>query len=263
MARSLEASPGIVDGFLDWFERHKFGVIGTLLLHSLVLFTLVLSEISNAKSPEELAQKDIEVTPPLSDQEFFELEQQLAQNSDANAPNDLQTLVSNITAQRAQTAGISRAEQERMAGSVEQDLQAFEQAEFERLAQERRERGEEVVIPPLDPSKWNKELYMEKRAEPAKVEGNVAVEHDLAGRSHQQLDVPAYTCKGAGRVAVKVSVSRDGTVRNTDIDPARTTTSDACMVEGALASAASARFNALSTAPDPQRGTILYTFIAQ
>ena len=33
------------DRFLDWFERHKFGVIGTLMLHTFMLFGMAMSKL--------------------------------------------------------------------------------------------------------------------------------------------------------------------------------------------------------------------------
>ena len=32
--------------FLDWFERHKFGVVGTLMLHTFMLFGMALTTFS-------------------------------------------------------------------------------------------------------------------------------------------------------------------------------------------------------------------------
>lgn len=264
MAQHLQAQGNGFDRFLDWFERHKFGVIGTLLLHTVIMFVLAISQIRTDPKPETVAETELEVLPALSDQEFEKLQQQLATSAGPTELSEVKSMVSNITAHRViENAWPSQATQQRMAEAIEQDLKAFEQAEFDRLAQERHERGEDVVMPQLDPSKWNKELYMEKAAEPAKVQGNAAVWHDLKDRVEQRLDVPAFTCKGQGQVAVSVSVDREGTVQRTEVDAANTTTSDACMIERALGSASSARFNGAPGAPQPQRGTIFYLFVAQ
>lgn len=104
---------------------------------------------------------------------------------------------------------------------------------------------------------------MEKRAKPVKVEGLTTVSYDLVGRSDVRLDVPAYLCKGSGRVVVRVAVDRNGTVTRAELDVASTNTVDGCMVEHALSSASTARFSRALTAPQPQRGTITYLFLAQ
>jgi hypothetical protein len=203
---------------------------------------------------------ELDVLPATNDVEFENFQQELAQGGTSA---DLKSLVSNVTAQRAANPWPSRATQERMATQIEEDLHKMEQEEFDRLAQERHESGGDVVVPQLDPSKWNKELYMQKAAEPVKVQGNAAVWHDLKDRMESRLDIPAYTCRGQGQVAVKVAVDHDGVVVKHELDAANTTTNDECMIERALASAAEARFNASTMAPDPQRGTIHYVFIAQ
>lgn len=248
------------DRFLDWFERHKVGVIGTLMLHTFLMFGLAVMRLQDEAPEDMVAEAELDVLPPMTDEEFRLVEQQLAEGMNAE---EVMSLVSNITAQRTASTWPSRATQERMSEAIEQDLRNMEQAEFDRLAQERRDRGEEVVVPELDPSKWNKELYMKKAAEPVKVQGNAAVWHDLKDRIEHRLDVPAYTCRGTGQVAVKVAVDRDGSVRRCEVDPDNTTATEDCMLEHALLSSRSARFDPSPSAEDPQRGTIYYVFIAQ
>ncbi len=165
---------------------------------------------------------------------------------------------SNITAERM----MSNAAQARLAERVESDLKAMEQAEFDRLAQERRDQGKEIVIPELDPSKWNKEQYMKTAAEPVKVEGATTVWHDLKGRTRAS-DVPGYLCKEMGRVAITVQVDKAGNVLRATLDPTKSQGADECMLEHALASAKRGKFNALGTAPDPQIGTLYFLFLAQ
>lgn len=240
--------------FLDWFERHKLGIIGTLATHSFLLFTFSLWNVrSNATG--EVAQEmrmdieTIEETDPMLPP---------VRRPELDAPQDVTNATSNITAQhRAFSYSPTK-----MAESVESDLREFEQQEFDRLAQERRDRGEEVVIPQLDPSKWNKERYMEKAAEPVKVEGATTVWHDLHGRVRSD-DVPGYLCKEQGRVAIRIAVDRQGRVTKAEVDASQSVSADDCMLEHAMNSARRARFNSLGTAPDPQNGTLYFLFLPQ
>ena len=73
MAQHLQAQGNGFDRFLDWFERHKFGVIGTLLLHTVIMFVLAISQIRTDPKPETVAETELEVLPALSDQEFEKL----------------------------------------------------------------------------------------------------------------------------------------------------------------------------------------------
>lgn len=251
--------PSTYDRFLDWFDRHKFGVIGTLLLHTFLMLGFAASRLDDRVPDTMAAEPELDVLPPMTDAEFSQVQQQLQEGMDAE---DVKSLVSNITAERLRTTYPSRAAQERMAENIEKELLDMEKAEFHRLAQERTARGEDVVVPELDRSKWDAELYKQKAAEPARVQGNAAVWHDLKERS-EHLEIPAYTCRGQGQVAIKVSVARDGRITKAELDASNTTTKDECMIERAMRSVNNGSFSASGSAPDPQRGTIYYIFIAQ
>ncbi len=242
------------DAFLDWFERNKVGVIGTLALHTLLLMVLTLVGLSNTPREEDRSEIRIEM---VSNEDAEELLERI-DAGEQYVPQQVTNLSSNITAELAKPSFSN----ERLSQRVEEDLRALEQAEFERLAEERKERGEEIEMPQLDPSKWDKERYMEKAAEPVRVEGATTVWHDLQGRVRAN-DVPGYLCRTQGRVAIRVSVDRSGTVLKADFDAARSATVDDCMLEHALRSAKRARFNAAPGSQDPQNGTVFFLFLSQ
>lgn len=239
--------------FLDWFEEHKVAVIGTLTVHTLGLFALTLLHMRTTPREDEISEIRMEL---ISEEEALQMQEAIQQEA-LGIPREVKNLTSNITAEVKPTFS-----QAKLAERVENDLRAFEQEEFDRLAQERRERGEEVEMPQLDPSKWNKELYMDKAAEPVKVEGATTVWHDLQGRVREN-DVPGYLCRTQGRVAIRITVDRNGRVQKAEVDAARSANADECMIEHALRSSQRARFNALSSAPAPQKGTVFFLFMPQ
>jgi len=244
----------MIDSFLDWFEEHKVGVIGTLTVHSLFLFVFTLMSIPLEKVDEQMVEMNMEVLTP---EEMKALDEQTDQQ--VNGPV---TKVSNLTSNITATQTFWTFTTPRMSEAVESELKDLETAEFQRLAQERRDRGEEVEMPTLDPSKFNKDLYREKAAEPVKVEGATTVWHDLQDRVREN-DVPGYLCKTQGRVAIAVSLGTDGTIKKAEFDASRSANADECMIEHALNSSRRARFNSKASAPDPQKGTIYFLFLAQ
>ncbi len=243
-----------MNALLDWIERHQNGVVGTLVLHAVLFLLLTIWTIRATPREEDRSEIRVEV---VTSEEAEEMEERITQELEG-IPQEVRDLSSNITADPGRTAY----SEQRMAERVEQDLREMEQAEFERLAEERRERGEEVEIPELDPSKWNKELYMEKAAEPVRIEGATTVWHDLEGRERMR-DTPGYLCRTPGRVAMRVQVSPSGAVLKAEFDAGRSANADDCMVEHALRSARRARFSPKSNAPDPQLGTVFFLFLAQ
>lgn len=256
--RGYFATGNMFGRFLDWFDRHKYGVVGTLLLHTLMLFAMAMSKLPGEEPTKATPEMVMELAEPADMPPDASLQPPLL----ASVP--VKNLASNSTAATASRPQMwpGRSAQEHIENNVEEDLKEFEAAEFARLAEERKAAGKEVTMPQLDPSKWNKERYMKTEPQPMKVEGLTTVSYDLQGRTDIDLDVPAYLCQGQGRVVVQVAVDRSGTVSRAELDAARTQ-ADACMIEHALTSARTARFNMSSSAPDPQRGNITYTFLAQ
>jgi len=246
------------DRFLDWFERHKFGVVGTLMLHTFMLFAMAMSKLPKENEAADQAEMVMELAAPEDLPSDPMLEPPLSE------PVEVKNLTSNITAEvrpqvRMYPGPQARAE---MASEVEDELLAFEAEEFRKRDSARKAQGKEVVMPELDPSKWDPKRYLPKKNEPARVEGLTTVTYDLVGRTDVYLDVPAYLCMGQGVVVIRVAVGQNGSMRKAEIDEAHTRADD-CMRENALSSAQRARFDASSSAADPQRGTMTYIFLAQ
>lgn len=244
----------MLNAFLDWFEEHKTGVIGTLTLHTAILFICSMLFLRSTPREDEISEIRIDV---VTEEEAEAIEQEMMNQADG-VPEKVTSLTSNLTAELKPSFS-----QAKLAERVEEELRTLEQTERDRIEQERRDRGEEdPVIPELDPSKWDKERYLTKPAEPVKVEGSALVEHNLNERVRGEAK-PGYMCKDQGRVGVRVEVDRAGRVRKAELDKASTNTTDECMLELAMRSAKETPFSASSTAPDPQRGLITFRFVQQ
>ncbi len=246
-------------GFLDWFDRHKAGIIGSLLLHTSVLFYFAFQDLRSRPEERERSTLDVLLAPPIAEEEFDRLEQQAL----TGEPAEVKSLASNVTATRTEPQLSARAQQ-RMAEDVEEDLRAMEQAEFERLKAERAARGENITMPELDPSRWDPKNYQQQQeTKPVRVEGVAMVEFDLKDRSEVRIHRPGFQCRGGGVVVVRVAVGADGAVQKAELDASASSTTEDCVIEKAIRSAQGARFNRSSTAPDPQKGTIKYIFLSQ
>ncbi|MFZ1689112.1 MAG: hypothetical protein WAU70_16945, partial [Flavobacteriales bacterium] len=205
------------DRFDRWFEKHKYGVIGTLLLHSFVLLGFSIAELNSHEPEEDKEEEYLEIVTPMSETELQALADQSMQQQ--QALGDVTNAISNAMADIAKP---SEATLERYEAKSMEDLKEFERQEFDRLAQERAERGEEIVVPALTPEKWDKRLYMEP-AKPVKLAGNVTVEHNLTDRS-ANIAVPAYKCKTGGTVTVDVEVDLDGRVKRSALNQSASST---------------------------------------
>lgn len=244
------------NAFDRWFDKHKYGVIGTLLLHSFVLLGFSIAELNTHKPEEDKEEEYLEIVTPMTEAELQAIaDQNVAQHE---AQGEVTNAISNAMAALAQP---SAATMERFEAKSMEDLKEMERQEFDRLAQERAERGEEIVVPALTPEKWDKKLYMEP-AKPIKLAGNVTVEHNLTDRS-ANIAVPAYKCKSGGTVVIDVEVDRSGHVKRSSLNESVSTTSDACMTDLAAEAAANAAFSPSANAADPQKGWIKFIFVPQ
>jgi hypothetical protein len=91
--------------------------------------------------------------------------------------------------------------------------------------------------------------------------GNVLVSYDVPTRTESKLEAPGYSCKGAGKVAIKIRVDNYGGVTSAKYDVSRSNGADQCMIDLALSYAKSrSRFTGGSTNTE---GYIYYTFVAQ
>ncbi len=104
----------------------------------------------------------------------------------------------------------------------------------------------------------------EQTIENRKVRGNVTVSYSLSEpvRYAVKMPVPAYMCEGGGEVVVDIVVNTSGEVVDCRINDALSEKNN-CLREAALSKAELSLFNADSSAPSRQKGSISYLFIAQ
>lgn len=84
--------------------------------------------------------------------------------------------------------------------------------------------------------------------------------YSLAGRSAVTLPSPTYNSNQQGKIVVKIWVDQQGRVTRVEAPSQGSTISTGAMVEQAKNAAKRARFNASSSAPEQQVGTITYIF---
>jgi len=111
---------------------------------------------------------------------------------------------------------------------------------------------QDPVAPPSDPKPRKQESYS----------GPSVLSWSLDGRRATHLPIPAFRCYGAGEVTVIITVNTQGTVVDAKVDDGASS-SDGCLRNFATRAARLSKFNASTTAPARQMGTITYLFIAQ
>lgn len=92
--------------------------------------------------------------------------------------------------------------------------------------------------------------------------GKSNIHYSLANRYHLRLPIPVYLAEGGGEVIVDIAVDREGRV--TSAEPrSNPDIKDLMILAYAKQAAEKTQFNPDSSAPEKQRGTITYIFVAQ
>ena len=230
----------------------KAGLYITAIVHLAVIIVLLLCQIGYSVQRENTFVLDFS-----KQEEKEEIEKQ--EELHRSAMEQLQNMIAIARTQPVRNVTVNRSSQLKDDRNTDAD-QLYRDAE--RLAQELRngqnrvqENPEDVVQDPVQPAK------PEPRKQQA-YSGPSVLSWSLDGRKATHLPIPAYRCVGAGEVTVIITVNNQGTVVDAKIDDGASS-QDGCLRAFATRAARLSKFNASSTAPARQLGTITYLFIAQ
>lgn len=244
----------------DWVYRHRVGLLVTVVLYLIAAILFVSYKIVVYENPTTTMYVDLvdpnEPEPPKPEEpekkpveriDPGNYEQVMNRTSDLNAKMD-----ASLKDDRGTRTDKLLAEAER----VQQELAAGQQA-FRSGMDEIAEMAKRHKMP-KHTSSQSKSTFSERQT--VKVQGNVTVSYDLAGRYATYLHVPAYQCREGGTVVVGITVNRNGEVTSAAVDKA---SPGDCIAERAVQAALASTFNADAGAQERQRGTITYVFVAQ
>ena len=244
---------------LEFLERHKVGILATIVFHLLLITILLIIQLNAIKTkketqvfidftlPEDL-QKEIkqkqEEVKKLSSQEFIKNMQQ-------------EYLGHNIAVNEADN---SKQSIDKMVDDIKNELN---------INDKRTENNSEEIKPiqkienKTVSDKIKPAFTVNAKGEKTFYKGATTITYFLAGRTDVYIPVPVYKCQGSGKVSLEIEVDNNGFVINANINKKESVITDECFAEAALNAALTTRFNAKSTAPSRQVGRISYIFIAQ
>jgi len=246
---------------LRFIEEHSTAIIATLVFHIFLvgLFNVWYIEPTVVRGQEELM--DLILDP----EELNDLLQKQQAEYEKVSADEVTTGFKNLNMkerlERGKQVRLDEATEKRTAEQIEQELKELEQSEFDRLAEEH---GPVPEFVPKEKNGQKDEKSNESVPEKGAIVGPATVTCDLKGRTEVgRVYIPAYLCKGQGKVVVEITVDRQGIVEHTKIDPARTTSSVPCHLNFSKEAAQSTKFDRDVGAPSHQKGTITYIFLAQ
>lgn len=244
----------------EWVYTHRVGLLVTVVLYLIAAILFVSYKIVVHENPTTTMYVDLvdpnepelpkpeEIEPkPVEELDPGHYEQVMNRTSDLNAKMD-----ASLKDDRGTQADKLLAEAQRVQQELAQGQQAFRSGMDEIAEMSKRHKA-----PKSSSSQANSAA---SQRQTVKVQGNVTVSYDLAGRFATYLHIPAYQCREGGTVVVGVMVNRNGEVVSAEVEKA---SPGDCIAERAVQAAKASVFNADAGAPDRQRGTVTYVFVAQ
>ena len=230
----------------------KAGLYITAIVHLAVIIVLLLCQIGYS------VQRENSFVLDFTKQEEKEAQEQ-QEELHRSALAQLENLLAAARTQPVRAVAVNRSQLKDDRGTDADQLYR----DAERLAQDLKDGQhrqmddpddfvQDPVTPPSDPKPRKQETYS----------GPSVLSWSLDGRRATHLPIPAYRCIGAGEVTVIITVNNQGTVVDAKVDDGASS-KDGCLRNFASRAARLSKFNASTTAPARQMGTITYLFIAQ
>ena len=229
----------------------KAGLYITAIVHLAVIIVLLLGQIGYAVQRENTFVLDF---TKQEEKERVEQQEQLHQS----ALEQLENLIATARTQPVRNVTVNRSQLKDDRNTDADQLYR----DAERLAKDLRDGQNQTVEDPedfvQDPVSTPEKPQPKKEA----YSGPSVLSWSLDGRKATRLPIPAYRCIGAGEVTVIITVNNQGTVVDAKVDDGASS-KDGCLRSFATRAARLSKFNASTTAPARQLGTITYAFIAQ
>lgn len=250
--------------FKQWMKEHQVGLYITLIAHLCLFIILTVNGIHQqltrqavyifdfSKDEKPLEEKIEEEKLTVKEQLEKEVEEMI--RTGRRPEQEIRNVAVNTYDRQTNRMVNSRGESDQVLAE-NQALQARLDATRQKVQQE--QKGDLTVPETSDNTAQN-----DKPAAAESYKGPSVISYTLDGRRAMSLPVPVYKCRGGGDVTVGIAVNRMGYVLDAWVEK-RQSANDDCLHHAAVQAARTSRFTADKTADEPQKGEIVYRFIAQ
>lgn len=233
-------------------KENRIGLYSTIIFHLVVLIILLVYSLGASVRKESSFILDF---TQQEKQELIKQQEELKEFKD-RVSKELDAMIAAAPTPTVRNAVVdanaikARAEREALGRSVEEALAANRRKALEA--------EEDDVATEDNPDAGGGE----EEGEAHEYSGPSVLSYDLEGRKAKHLPIPAYKGFGGGDVAVAIYVNRSGTVIKAQVIESASS-KDKSLWQWAVKAAERSKFNRSDSAPDPQKGSIVYRFIAQ
>ena len=233
-------------------KENRIGLYSTIIFHLVVLIILLVYSLGASVRKESSFILDF---TQQEKQELIKQQEELKEFKD-RVSKELDAMIAAAPTPTVRNAVVdanaikARAEREALGRSVEEALAANRRKALEA--------EEDDVATEDNPDAGGGE----EEGEAHEYSGPSVLSYDLEGRKALHLPIPAYKGFGGGDVAVAIYVNRSGKVIKAHVIESASS-KDKSLWQWAVKAAERSKFNRSDSAPDPQKGSIVYRFIAQ
>ncbi|MEO9533111.1 MAG: energy transducer TonB [Crocinitomicaceae bacterium] len=251
-----------MDNFLEYIERYKFAILGTIVIH---IGVFVYANFATIQKPYKLVDEGVEIPIPLDEIEFDE---EMMELLDIPPKTETSQEILNMS------ADANDARDKAFEDYSTQELETFDETSAKELEKQFFEEwaathGDPNSTANIEDKDKNKDNNPTDRINKDNIKtngsnavaGEVMVSFDLPNRKAFSLPKPGYTCNSSGTVVIDIKVDKAGDVKSVSVNSGASRGADECMISKALRYAEKSRFNLGSNAPNSQSGTITYKFV--
>lgn len=248
---------------IDFIERHKFGILGTIALHIVVFVWLNIQIVEYGVY--EPKNKIVAVLDYTNEEE--QPQDEPAEVLDENG-NPIESNLLNVAAnanQEKTTFTDESFSKRRADKDVWEELKRMEAEEYNSI--------NENKDTPIDNPEDNKDKTIDENLVNADAEKNddasygadvkAIASYFLEGRSTRSESVPSYKCRVEGVVVINIKVNQKGDVIARTINESETNTKNDCLRTEALTYSKKWRFTQDFDDSVRKNGWIKFTYVAQ
>jgi hypothetical protein len=243
---------------LDFIERHKIGILTTIIFHLLLITGFLMMQFGTLKQKKESKEVLIDFVDPEA------LQKQIEQKKEEIKTLSQKEFLKNMQQEYlGHNLPVNEANQDakQSVDKMVTDIKTELNIKDDQRQPIEKEKPVEKKEPQITQKKT--EYTTNAKGERTFFKGATTVSYFLEGRMHTYFPVPVYQCQGSGKVFMNIQVDQRGFVVSATIDKSKSQITDECLIEAAKRAALTAHFNEKSNAPEKQNGYITYLFIAQ
>lgn len=264
MNRVKQFLASVLSEFVGFLKRNKYGVMGTLAFHMIIVIVLLGFELNTKRQffePEIVIDIPLELVEQFIKEEEEKIEQELEEKN-SEISKSVDELLRSIAVNQnvAKSKANSQQKVDKMIEEIRKDLDRYG-------ADDAADNGDgnlgEFKKDSLSAQEAAEKQKLLDSLESIEYSGPSSVYYNLEGRHKIYLPIPVFKCEGEGLIVVQILVNRAGRVIQAKILENESGVQDDCLFEAALQASRKTRFNISNTSPVEQKGKITYQFVKQ